>query len=269
MEPNKLLHIFNSLRTDLPLINVEQWKHRVLEIVTQQITADKANFISQLNEDPPVQLTKNTQPQFDTAYETHYHAQDPLGFLINGNNGLQLTEGPRAKDTVVSLADVVVWDEFRKTEYYNDFLFPMQIYHELVLYLKSGQRILGIVSVMRNSANQFTLCDYEMLRLLEPFLCTCLENLSLRNGKNQGNESTVRVSLCDEEKFRIMFHLSRREVDVVTGIFQGMTNAQIGESLFISESTVKKHIQNICSKLRVNRRTEIVSTILTGFGLLS
>lgn len=248
---------------------MEQWKRRVLDIVTQQIRADKANFISQFKDDPPVQLTKNTEPKFDNAYEDYYHTQDPLGFLINGERGLQLTQGPKANNTIVSLADVVVWDDFKRTEYYNEFLRPMQIHYELIIYLKSRQRVIGIVSVMRNSADQFTLWDCELLKLLEPYLSTCMENLSLSNSYTNQNERDIRVSLDNDRKLQALFHLSRRELDVSSCIFQGMTNAQIGESLFISENTVKKHIQNICSKMKIHRRTEIVSKILKGLGLLN
>lgn len=53
--------------------------------------------------------------------------------------------------------------------------------------------------------------------------------------------------------------LTERECDVLKGIAQGLTNKQIGELLFVSENTVKKHINNIYFKLDVNRRTQAIS----------
>ncbi|QKE64118.1 helix-turn-helix transcriptional regulator [Aquipseudomonas campi] len=52
--------------------------------------------------------------------------------------------------------------------------------------------------------------------------------------------------------------LSRRELDVLRLIAQGLSNQQIAESLFISLHTVKTHAQRINFKLGVERRTQAV-----------
>lgn len=53
--------------------------------------------------------------------------------------------------------------------------------------------------------------------------------------------------------------LSKRELEVLKEIALGHTNKEIGEKLFVSENTVKTHINNIYMKLEVNRRTQAVS----------
>lgn len=53
--------------------------------------------------------------------------------------------------------------------------------------------------------------------------------------------------------------LTDRETDILKGIAEGLTNKQIGEKLFVSENTVKKHINNIYFKLDVNRRTQAIA----------
>ncbi|MDA8437187.1 MAG: response regulator transcription factor [Actinomycetales bacterium] len=52
--------------------------------------------------------------------------------------------------------------------------------------------------------------------------------------------------------------LSRRELEVLTLVAQGLSNRAIAESLFISENTVKNHIRNIHEKLQVHSRMEAV-----------
>lgn len=52
--------------------------------------------------------------------------------------------------------------------------------------------------------------------------------------------------------------LSKREIDVYNKIILGFSNKKIAEELFISQSTVKKHVSNILYKLGYNQRTEII-----------
>jgi DNA-binding NarL/FixJ family response regulator len=51
--------------------------------------------------------------------------------------------------------------------------------------------------------------------------------------------------------------LTEREEDIVRALARGRTNAEIGEELFISLSTVKSHIANIQAKLNARNRVEI------------
>jgi LuxR family maltose regulon positive regulatory protein len=52
--------------------------------------------------------------------------------------------------------------------------------------------------------------------------------------------------------------LSQRELEVLALVAQGLTNPQIASQLFISDKTVKTHLQNIYEKLGVRSRTEAV-----------
>ena len=56
--------------------------------------------------------------------------------------------------------------------------------------------------------------------------------------------------------------LSEREMDVLQCLAQGMTTVQVGDSLFISENTVKTHVRHILEKLQASNRAEAVSKAL-------
>jgi len=53
-------------------------------------------------------------------------------------------------------------------------------------------------------------------------------------------------------------HLTDREVDVIKHVAKGLSNKQIANAMFISESTIKFHLQNASKKLNAHRRAEIV-----------
>jgi DNA-binding NarL/FixJ family response regulator len=62
-------------------------------------------------------------------------------------------------------------------------------------------------------------------------------------------------------------HLTDRELDVIRAVAKGLSNKQIAHEIFVSESTVKFHLQNASRKLNAHRRAEIVHRA-TSAGLL-
>ncbi len=53
--------------------------------------------------------------------------------------------------------------------------------------------------------------------------------------------------------------LTEREIEVLRFLSRGLTTAQTGAKLFISENTVKTHIRHILEKLEVSNRAEAVA----------
>jgi DNA-binding NarL/FixJ family response regulator len=77
-------------------------------------------------------------------------------------------------------------------------------------------------------------------------------------------------SLRKEGKAR----LTLRELEVLKYLVEGYTDRRIGESLYISEHTIRSHIRSIYRKLRVSSRAEVVAKavrdrIINGAGLKS
>jgi two-component system, NarL family, response regulator DegU len=59
-----------------------------------------------------------------------------------------------------------------------------------------------------------------------------------------------------------MESLTRRELEILRLVAEGMTNEEIGKKIFISEKTVKTHLTNIFDKLKVNNRFKAALVIL-------
>lgn len=57
----------------------------------------------------------------------------------------------------------------------------------------------------------------------------------------------------------LLADLSEREREVAQRMAHGDSNAEIGERLFISESTVKKHANNIFEKLGLSTRAQVIA----------
>ena len=58
--------------------------------------------------------------------------------------------------------------------------------------------------------------------------------------------------------------LSQRELEVLAVLAEGATNAEIGERLFIADTTVQCHVKSILRKLSVRNRTEAAGRYFRG-----
>lgn len=76
---------------------------------------------------------------------------------------------------------------------------------------------------------------------------------------NNGNHSFDRAIARVAENLM----LSRREAQVALCCVEGLTNAEIGKRLDVSEQTVKFHLRHIFIKFGVRRRAELISRLLT------
>lgn len=67
-------------------------------------------------------------------------------------------------------------------------------------------------------------------------------------------ESTLAARVADPATA-----LTERELQVLRGMSQGQSNAEIGRSLFLSEDTIKTHARRLFRKLGVNDRAQAVA----------
>ncbi|WP_447587065.1 response regulator transcription factor [Cellulomonas persica] len=67
-----------------------------------------------------------------------------------------------------------------------------------------------------------------------------------------------------EEPVRPAVTLTKREIEVLVGMSNGRSNAQIGAELFLSEDTVKTHARRLFRKLGANDRAQAVAIGLRG-----
>ena len=66
-----------------------------------------------------------------------------------------------------------------------------------------------------------------------------------------------------QTEIRRPFHLlTKRECEVLQLLTDGQSNRSIGETLYISEKTVKNHVSSILQKMNVNDRTQAVVTAI-------
>jgi DNA-binding NarL/FixJ family response regulator len=106
-------------------------------------------------------------------------------------------------------------------------------------------------AVRRVLAGETPLDDEVSMRLLMSLMNTGRQEKGI-----SADSFTSEISLGQSAQGRIAGSLTPREVEVLKLVVQGQTNQQIAKNLFISVSTVKRHIQHICAKLGVCDRVQ-------------
>ena len=61
----------------------------------------------------------------------------------------------------------------------------------------------------------------------------------------------------DHQKIKSL-EISDREYEVLQLISQGLSNKEVAEKLFLTESTIKTHVSNLLLKLNAKRRTQAI-----------
>lgn len=87
------------------------------------------------------------------------------------------------------------------------------------------------------------------------FIMGILLNKKIRKRNAVENESASRE--IDKNKISDL-GISHREYEILVEISKGLSNKEIANALFVSESTVKTHVSNLFTKLDAKRRTQAI-----------
>jgi LuxR family transcriptional regulator, regulator of acetate metabolism len=117
--------------------------------------------------------------------------------------------------------------------------------------LVHGDRTLALLYADRQSGVLLDVLDRELLWTFATAVAPILHVAALR--------AFARPRTADGVAAVPRIPLTPRETDVLRLMCEGASNAAIGVRLFISETTVKSHVQQILRKLQVSNRTEAVS----------
>jgi DNA-binding NarL/FixJ family response regulator len=131
-----------------------------------------------------------------------------------------------------------------------------------VLMLTISQHEEDLIGAIRAGANGYLLKNAEPETLRQTIKQVVAGNSVL------APEITEQVfRLVRSGKFDPLNLLTDREIEVLRFLSRGLTTAQTGSEMFISENTVKTHIRHILEKLDVSNRAEAVARA-TQLGLL-
>jgi DNA-binding CsgD family transcriptional regulator len=143
--------------------------------------------------------------------------------------------------TVTMLSDFQTRREWLSSGMYAECFADDRIEHELMSCLPSRGTTSRRVIFFRGPGRDFDERDRMVMALLRPHLAELLER-----GRAFADEPPA---------------LTARQTELLRLVAQGRSTAQIAEALFLSPSTVRKHIENIFERLGVSNRTAAVMRV--------
>lgn len=242
-------NILNNILLELYTLNdINILVKKVLNVLRILIPFTKGSFIS-LDDEQRIRSENSYFLGFDEKlsdkYINDFYSLDYLRYLYDFSH-----------ETSVFQDSALLADDVRKnTEFYKKFLLPYDIPFGAGILLVKNRKIIGIFNLFRStSLGDFTQKDIYILNILKNHL----ENLIYSNITSDSQKIVIKESIDNIKK---QYNFSEREVEILHLIADGKSNTEICSVLFVSLSTVKKHVYNIFNKAGVNSRTQLLNLI--------
>jgi DNA-binding CsgD family transcriptional regulator len=150
-------------------------------------------------------------------------------------------------------------DEFRlNTRMYRDIYLNENVFYALRAALVCQDTLLGYIALFRpKTASDFSDNEMRILSILTDHITLQLHKLLNSNKIKESYDGEDFVNL----KYIKDYDLTKRESQVAAMIKQGKTDAEIADKLYISMSTLKKHIHKIYRKTNTNNRVQLIKRL--------
>lgn len=151
-------------------------------------------------------------------------------------------------------SDVMTDQERFESRLYQEIYEPQGVFYVLRITLIWREKMIGQFTFFRaREAGDFSDRDVELGALFAPHLALKLGQL-----KDAVGTASASSRLKDEHG------LTSREAEVVSLVVDGLADDEIAEKLFISDSTVKKHLYNAYAKMGVSNRLQLKISVGAG-----
>lgn len=155
----------------------------------------------------------------------------------------------------LDLVDVTRRDE---TPIYREWMLPQGVYYGCGATLALEGMPLGSITLFREQdAGDFTPAQMRVLLELARHLSARLGAMFPKGVADYEQESSLDEATCVARRFG----LSGREKQVLSLMLDGMSNRRVAEKLYVSESTIKKHVNSIYKKVGVTSRIQLAAVV--------
>lgn len=166
------------------------------------------------------------------------------------------------KSHIYRESDFFTPDVLSTSEYYKDIYVPERIKDTLQVAIAKNNTFLGVLTFFRREDEKdFTDDDLFLMQLLLEHLENRLyHELVEKRVEPEVSSSKPEPSIDEtlEKDIAAKNHLTQREQEIFDLLIRGYSIDALKKHCYISESTLRKHIQNIYQKLNIHNRYELL-----------
>lgn len=173
---------------------------------------------------------------------------------LNGSELLTKLEESHGIDLVLMDIEMPVLDGIETTQ-----IVKQKYPHIKIIMLTAFDNDENIFNAIKAGADGYLLKEIQPKELYQGIMETLDGGAAMNPSIAMKTLKLLRNPLAIEnEKDKEVISLSKREIEVLEQLSSGLSYTQIADNLFLSPSTVRKHIENIYKKLQVHSKIEAV-----------
>lgn len=159
--------------------------------------------------------------------------------------------------SAVRLSDVVDLGAYHRSPIYQEYFGPAGVEHIIDFGLPApAGHTRSLLFFRERGTPDFSERDHLVLEAIRPHLYRSEMHARLRQ---QLANITDAADVAGRSDGYADLHLTPREREIVELVAAGKTNAEIAATLWVSPSTVKKHLENVYAKTGIGRRAAIAA----------
>ena len=222
----------------------------MLEALTRLVRCDVANFC-ELDRGRE-QVMSDTESTGDHFKHDQDSPEQRRAWRLLAQHPVCTYQTRTGRFEAIRLSDLIARRQLHRLELYAEAHRPAGIEYQLVAGISSSTRYTKTF-LFHRSRPDFSERDRLVLDLLRPHLANLFRRFIERR------------SLA-EVTSNLGTDLSTRELEVLRYVAKGYANAEVAGILWITTSTVRKHLEHIYDKLGVNSRTAAVARVFPPTG---
>ena len=198
-------------------------------------------------------LIVDDQPLLRAGFKSVLEASGQIDVVGEAATGVEAIEQARRLDPDVVLMDVRMPDM-------DGIEATRRMPHQKVLILTTFGLDEYIIEALRAGASGFLLKDAPVEDLLSAVRAVAAGDAQLSPAvtKRLLDQVARRLPAAVDHDEALLEELTARERDVLRLLAVGMSNAEIGGALVVSEATVKTHVSSVLGKLGLRDRVQAV-----------
>jgi DNA-binding NarL/FixJ family response regulator len=119
--------------------------------------------------------------------------------------------------------------------------------------------LLAISTLILNSLEYLFWLRLHIVEIYIGLVALIFLVLGIYFGQKPNKKTSISTGFTPQINTENNLGISKRELEVLILVNQGLTNQQIADSLFVSNNTIKTHTAHLFEKLQVSNRTQALA----------